>query len=425
MIADVPAEFGQNLVDPNAYADWDVIHPTYKYLRDNVPIGRVSVPGFDPFWAVSRHADIQTVARQNEMFLNNGNRAGLSSKVAFAAQDLMADSIPALRALVNLDGGDHRTLRAVTAKWFMPKHVKPLEDNIRAIAREAIARVREGNGEIDFVKDIALGFPLSVIRSILGVPESDEPHLLRMTQTFLLPNDPDLALPSQTAEDRKPAMATSLEGLDLFMRYFADLTAERRAHPTDDVASIIANAEIAGALISDWDAISYYVTIATAGHDTTSASTAGAMWALCENPDILAAIRSDLSLVPGLVDEAIRWTTPIQHFMRTAAADTVVAGRKIAKGDWLMLCYPSGNRDESVFDEPYTFDPRRPIGRHVAFGHGGHHCLGLHLARLEMRIFFEELLPLIKTITFTGEPKRAASVFIGGPKTLPVKITFL
>lgn len=420
----VPMDMARNLVDPKAYADWDIIHSTYSALRRSIPVGRVEYPGFDPFWAVTLHADIQHVSRNNEIFHNNGNRAGLSSKSSFAAQDAMADRVPPIRSLVAIDGLDHRQLRAVTAKWFMPKHIRGLEDQIRIIARNAISKARDHGGQVDFVRDVALGYPLSVIRTILGVPESDEPVLLRMTQEFFAPNDPDFAADGTVSDDLSSGKATSTEALAAFMEYFANLTASRRAHPTGDVASIIANAEIDGAIIDDWDATSYYITVATAGHDTTSASTAGALWALCERPDVLAEMKADPSLIPGMVDEAIRWTTPIQHFMRTAITDTEVGGQPISAGDWLMLCYPSGNRDEAVFPNPFDFNPHRPQGKHVAFGYGGHLCLGMHLAKLEMRVFFEELLAVIDTVEFAGAPRRTASLFIGGPKSLPVRMTF-
>ena len=423
-VTEAPEQIARNLVDPKAYADWDVIHPTYAFLRAEMPVARVSYPGFDPFWAITRQADIRMVSRNNDLFHNNGNRAGLFSQSAFAEQDAIAERVPPIRSLVNLDGDDHRKLRAITQKWFTPKHIRDLEEPIRAIARKAIGRIRDKEGEVDFVPDVALGYPLSVIRSILGVPEADEALLLRMTQEFFAPSDPDLAREGTVSDDLSQGKSTSVEALAQFMGYFADLTENRRANPTGDVASIIANAEIDGQLIDDWDATSYYITVATAGHDTTSASTAGALWALSERPDLVEEIKADPGLIPGLVEEAIRWTTPIQHFMRTAMTDTEIAGQRIAAGDWLMLCYPSGNRDETVFEDPFRFDITRPTGQHLSFGHGGHLCLGMHLAKLEMRIFFEELFGVLGNVELVGEPRRIASLFIGGPKSVPVKFTF-
>ena len=206
-----------------------------------------------------------------------------------------------------------------------------------------------------------------------------------------------------------------------FYQYFAKITADRRANPKDDLATVIANSQINGAPISEFEAISYYVIVATAGHDTTSSSTAGAMWALCNDPAGVHEGASDPSLIPGLIDEAVRWTTPVKHFMRSATEDTELRGRKIAKDDWLMLCYASGNRDEEVFDEPYEFHADRKPNKHLSFGYGAHLCLGQHLAKMEMRILYEELLPKLKSVALNGEPKNSQSVFVNGPKKLPIR----
>ena len=165
----------------------------------------------------------------------------------------------------------------------------------------------------------------------------------------------------------------------------------------------------------------YYIIVATAGHDTTSSSTAGALWGLAQNPDQLAKVKADPSLIPGLVDESIRWITPVKTFMRTAMEDTEIAGRKMSKGDWLMLCYASGNRDEAVFDAPNDFRVDRSPNKHLAFGYGAHLCLGQHLAKMEMRILWEELLPRLKSVELAGEPAMSQSVFVNGPKRLPIR----
>jgi len=206
-----------------------------------------------------------------------------------------------------------------------------------------------------------------------------------------------------------------------FSSYFRKLSAERRAHPREDLATLIANAKIDGEPISDIGAMGYYIIVATAGHDTTSSSTAGAVWALAENPGEFAKVKNDPSLIPGLVDEAIRWTTPVKHFMRSATADTELAGRAIAKGDWLMLCYASGNRDEELFEDPDVFRVERKPNRHLSFGYGAHLCLGQHLAKMEMRILFEELLPHLKSLALDGEPKLTQALFVSGPKTVPIR----
>jgi hypothetical protein len=167
--------------------------------------------------------------------------------------------------------------------------------------------------------------------------------------------------------------------------------------------------------------MSYYIIVATAGHDTTSSSTAGAIWGLAENPGELAKLQADPKLIPGLVDESIRWITPVKTFMRTAMDDTEIGGRKLSKGDWLMLCYASGNRDEAVFDDPNAFRVDRSPNKHLAFGYGAHLCLGQHLAKMEMRILWEELIPRLKSLELAGVPAMSQAVFVNGPKKLPIR----
>ena len=226
-------------------------------------------------------------------------------------------------------------------------------------------------GRCDFVTDVAAGYPLHVIMEIMGVPEEDEPRMLRLTQELFAPQDPDTAraLSALSPEQLTQLIQATIED---FSSYFRGLSAERRAHPREDLATQIANAKVDGEPISDIGAMGYYIIVATAGHDTTSSSTAGAIWALAENPGEFAKVKADPSLIPGLVDEAIRWMTPVKHFMRSATADTELAGRAIAKGDWLMLCYASGNRDEEVFEDPYVFHVDRKPNRHLAFAAGAH-----------------------------------------------------
>jgi cytochrome P450 len=278
----------------------------------------------------------------------------------------------------------------------------------------------ELGGECDFVNAVALHYPLRVIMEILGVPHDEEPRMLKLTHELFGATDPDLR--RSEGPDTAEARAAEVQAVIAdFFTYFNTITESRRANPVGDVASVIANATIDGQPISAFDAISYYVIIATAGHDTTSSSTAGGMWALAEHPGQLAKVKADLSLIPGLVDESIRWTTPVRHFMRCAAADTEVGGRSIAKGDWLMLCYPSGNRDEAVFENPFEFRVDRSPNKHLAFGYGAHLCLGQHLAKMEMRILWEELLPRLKSVSIAGDARLSEANFVNGPKQLPIR----
>jgi len=205
------------------------------------------------------------------------------------------------------------------------------------------------------------------------------------------------------------------------MMYFTEMSENRRRVPREDLATVLAKATIEGQPLDQFAALSYYIIAATAGHDTTSNTTAGAMWAMLDHPDQLAKVKANTDLINGLVEESIRWVTPVKNFMRSATADTELGGQKVAKGDWMMLSYPSGNRDEAAFDEPFRFDIERSPNRHVAFGYGAHVCLGQHLGRMEMRILWEELLPRLDHIEMNGEPKNSEANFVCGPKALPVK----
>jgi cytochrome P450 len=300
--------------------------------------------------------------------------------------------------------------------------LRKLEDRICAIAKRAVEAMCAKPGVCDFAADVAAGYPLHVIMEIMGVPEEDEPRMLRLTQEIFGPEDPDT---TRALAMLSPEQLTDLVGATVedFSAYFRKLSAERRVSPREDLATLIANAKIDGAPLSDISAMGYYIIVAAAGHDTTSSSTAGAIWALAENPGEFAKVKADPSLIPSLVDEAIRWTTPVKHFMRTATANTEFGGRRIAKGDWLMLCYASGNRDEEVFEDPYVFRADRRPNRHLSFGYGAHLCLGQHLAKMEMRILFEELLPRLASLEIAGEPKLTQANFVNGPKSVPIRFT--
>jgi cytochrome P450 len=409
------------VVDPKAHADPTRLNAAFAWLRQNDPVARAELPGFDPFHVVTKHADILEVSRDNSLFPYGDFPSTLAPQEAVQrGREARAAGRPLIHTLVQMDEPDHMKYRALTQAWFMPQNIRKLEGRIRELAREAVARMEALGGECDFVDEVALHFPLRVIMEILGVPREDEPRMLKLTQEVFGSTDPDLrrAGGDGSPEARQQVIqATLME----FFNYFKALTEDRRARPREDVASTIANATVDGQPISDLDVMSYYLIVATAGHDTTSSSTAGAMWALAERPGEFAKVRANPALIPGLVDESIRWTTPVRHFMRSAAADTTLRGQAIAKGEWLMLCYPSGNRDEEVFDDPDEFRVDRTPNRHLAFGYGAHLCLGQHLAKMEMRILWEELLPRLKSVELAGEAKLSEANFVNGPKALPIR----
>jgi cytochrome P450 len=413
----IPDEIAHAVLDPRAYAEWDHLHQQLASLRREHPFARGDVEGYDPFWVAAKYEDIQTITLQSDIFLN-GITAIQPSQDLSLIKTIGRHAIS--RSVAQMNKPDHMKHRLLTHAWFQPKNLRPLEDRLRTLAKYYVDRLADAGGECDFVAVAGVNYPLRVIMSILGIPAQDEPMMLRLTQQLHGVDDPEFNSggEKQTPEERARAMRALSEEAWV---YFQKLSEERRRAPSDDVATVIANATIDGKPISDADALGYYTTIAVAGHDTTSSSVAGAIWALAERPEQLKSLKADLSLIPKLVDEAIRWTTPIQHMMRFAACDTQIRDQYVSKGDLVMLSFPSGNRDEEIFDDAFEFRIDRTNNKHIGFGYGPHMCLGMHLAKMEMSIFFQELLPRLESLELAGEPKRMITNFLGGPKYLPIR----
>lgn len=418
----ISQDVANTIVDPAAYADGDRVDAAFTQLRREAPLAQAQPEGFDPFWAVTRHADILEVERQNELF-HNGDRSTVVTTIEADAKvrQMTGGSPHLVRSLVQMDNPDHFAYRRLTQGWFLPQNIRGLEPRIREIARGFVDRMAAHGGRCDFARDVAFLYPLHVIMEVLGVPEIDEPRMLKLTQELFGSADPDVNRTGEAVMDADAGLAAVQATVMDFMTYFNEMTEDRRRNPRQDLASVIANGQIDGQPLGHLEAMSYYIIAATAGHDTTSNTTAGGLWALAENPDQFAKLKADPSLINGHVEESIRWVTPVKHFMRTATADAELAGEKIAKGDWLMLCYPSGNRDEAVFKDPFKYDIARSPNKHVAFGYGAHVCLGQHLGRMEMRILWEELLPRLESVELDGTPTRTKASFVCGPKSVPIR----
>ncbi|MGW0809678.1 cytochrome P450 [Nonomuraea sp. NPDC002799] len=405
---------GLMLADPASYTDETRLHQGLALLRREDPVHLVQAPGYRPFYAVTGHADILRIERENALWLSEprpllAHRAFEELAGKQAAQGIV------LKTLVHMDDPQHRVVRAIGADWFRPKAMRAMESRIQELARRFVDRMADYGGACDFAGQVAVHYPLYVILSLLGLPESDFPRMLKLTQELFGGED---------AENRRGESVEERFGVLLdFFSYFQELTAARRARPTEDLASAIANAVVGGEPLSDMDTASYYVIIATAGHDTTSSTVAGGLHALLEHPGELARLREDPGLLPLAVDEMIRWVTPVKEFMRTAAVDTSVHGVPIRAGESVLLSYPSANRDEAVFDAPFRFDAGRDPNRHLAFGFGVHYCLGAALARMELRALFAELLPRLDRVELAGRPEWTATTFVGGIKHLPIRFT--
>ncbi|OBJ84498.1 cytochrome P450 [Mycobacterium asiaticum] len=395
------------LADPQAFTDERRLHAALAHLRANAPVSWVDVPRYRPFWAITKHADVMAIERENTVFTNWPRPV-----LATTEGDEQAAAL-GVRTLIHLDDPQHRVVRAIGSDWFRPKAMRAMKLRVDELAKIYVDKMVEVGPACDFVQQVAVNFPLYVIMSLLGVPEADFARMLRWTQELFGADDSEFKR-GTTAEEQIASL------LEMF-GYFNELTTSRRESPTEDLASAIANARIDGEPLSDIDTVSYYLIVATAGHDTTSATIAGGLQALIENPDQLHWLRENLDRMPQATEEMIRWVTPVKQFMRTAAKDVEVRGIPIAEGDSVLLSYASANRDEDIFEDPFRFDVGRDPNKHVAFGYGVHFCMGAALARMEVTSFFNELLPRLKSIELDGDPELVATTFVGGLKHLPVR----
>ena len=401
---------------PETYADEKELHDIFTFMRKEDPVSWVEPDQFRPFWAITKHEDIIEIEKQNELFINDPRTTLMDIPTEDAIKEFTGGSHLLVRSLVHMDNPDHQSYRSLTQKWFAPPNLESLKKDIRNIAKEYVNKMVDHGNECDFAKDVAIFYPLRVIMSILGVPKEDEPRMLRLTQELFGGRDEDMI------RDESETSSESNTITDFF-EYFNALTEDRRKNPTNDVSSVIANAKINNEQLGHLEAMSYYVIIATAGHDTTSSSTAGGILALIENPDQLSKLKNNPSLMTSAVEETIRWVTPVKNFFRTATQNYDLKDREIKKDDSILLCYPSGNRDEEIFDDPFKFKVDRSPNRHLAFGHGAHLCLGKYLAKIEMEIFYEELFKKIDNIQLNGEPEWVKASFVSGLKSLPIKYT--
>ncbi|GAB7142833.1 cytochrome P450 [Mycobacterium riyadhense] len=394
------------LADPWAYTDHERLHTALTHLRAHAPVSWVEAPNYQPFWAITKHADIMAVERDNVLFTN-------SPRPFLAAQEVDPRLAAGARTLIHMDGRQHRVTRAIGAEWFSPRAMRALKVRVDELAKIYVDKMLDRGPECDFVQQVAVNYPLDVIMSLLGLPETASPCVLRFTRELFGAND--------SGSKRTTMTEGQLPGLTEAVQYFGAVIVSRREQPTEDLASAIANARIDGKPLSDIDALSYLGLFATAGHDTATATIAGGLHALIENPDQLARLRDNPGLMPLAIEEMIRWVTPTKQFMRTATKDIAVHGIPIAAGDSVLLSYASANRDEDVFDEPFRFDIGRQPNKHLAFGHGVHFCMGAALARMEVSSFFTQLLPRLKSIELSGDPEFFPTVFVGGLDHLPIR----
>ncbi len=322
-----------------------------------------------------------------------------------------------LRGLFQMDEPEHSLYRELALPSLNPAALAGLEEWVREYAHETVERVAGRLEVYDFVAEIAVPFPLRVMNRILGLPESDDPLLLKMARGLTGAEDPARSLADSPAESIRLAAVG-------FRDYFNEVTNDRRACPRRDLSSAIANARIRGAPIPDYERISYFIQMIIAGQENTVYSVSGGMLALIEHPKELEKLRLDPTLLDSAIEEMLRWTSPGRHLMRTATKKAEIGGQLIDAGEAVAVFFNSANRDETVFEDADTFRIDRQPNPHVAFGLGAHFCIGAHLARLELKALFGALLPRLRAAELAGSIRRARSSVISGISFLPLRCTW-
>jgi cytochrome P450 len=380
-------------------------HEIFDELRATHGVYWQDIPGEPGFWAVLRHADLVHVAREPRLF--SAYEGGI------VLEDLEPASLDMLRGtLLSMDPPRHQDYRRPLAPSFSRRVIGGLEERIRDICRGIMADAAR-KGDVEFVHDVTSRLPSQVIGDLMGLPPEDWALVHRLAERNTSGQDADLA------GDPDEALNASIE----MAMYAIEFAGRRRIEPPrEDLTTLMLESEFGGEPMSDVDFGSFFVQLVTAGNDTTKTMLSSGLLALVDHPDAMRAVRADPSLIPGMVEEVLRWANPLHYFRRTATADTELGGVAIEAGDKVSMCYTAANRDPAVFTDPHRFDIHRDPNPHLSFGIGEHFCLGVHLARLEGRVFFEELLAAFPTIELTGPPVRVRSNLNNALKSLPVRL---
>lgn len=390
-------------------------HEMFTRLRNEAPISWHDHPKGRGFWNVVKHEDVVTVGRQAHRFSSEiGGISILDPEEYEGGAGTGADQ----RGLMMLytDPPKHTRYRLLVQKGFTPRMVNLLEQHLEAKAVAIVDNIIE-RGECDFVEDLAAELPLQAIAEIMGVPQEDRRLLFQWSNQLIGADDPEYARNNADGD----ATASMTAAMELYM-YVNALAKARQADPRDDIVTRLINAEIEGDKLSELEFDMFMLLLTVAGNETTRNTTSWGMWALLNHPDELAKLKADPdTLLPGAIEEVLRWASPVYHFRRTAVHDTEVRGQEIKANDKVVIWYISANRDEDVFEDPFRFDITRSPNEQIAFGGGGpHFCLGANLARMELRLIFREILERLDDIQLAAAPSLLRSNFIGGIKQMPI-----
>ena len=399
-----------DFIEPDGYVANGYPHDVWTRMRAEAPVYWFDRSEGHDFWAITKHEDIVWISKRPELFISDPTLVVQTTPEAEGS-----DLIP--KNLIQFDPPKHGIQRKLISKGFTPRALRRFHADIERIAKGVVDDLfAEGDeGEADFVERIAAPLPIAVIGWLLGVPEPDWPKLFHWTNRILGATD------AEYADEGKNPVETVLAAQTELFAYFSDLVAKRKADPKDDLVTLFAFAEVEGQKLSDIDILVWCMLIVAAGNETTRNATSGGMMALIEHQDQLRKLQADDGLLTSGVEEILRWTSPIIHFARTATEDIVIKDREIKEGETVALFYPSANRDEDIFEDPFSFRVDRSPNRHLAFGIGEHFCAGAHVARLEIEYALRFLLPRIEEIEFAGPPDRLNSNLVGGFKRLPIR----
>jgi cytochrome P450 len=385
-------------------------HELFAELRRTQPVFWQDIPGQPGYWAVLKHHDVETVARNPNLY--SATEGGV------VLEDLEGEQLENMRGmLLAMDPPRHNDYRRPMVKRFVPKVMEQLEDRIRAITRDILDHA---DGDVDFVRDVTSALPTRVIGELVGLPEQDWDRVHHMAELNTHGQDPDYAPDGDGINPGSGSMDMAVYGMQHAARW---RTLESAGAISDDLTTYILTTEFGGKLMTDLDFGVFFVQLVTAGQDTTQTMLASGLHTLLLHPEQLAELRADRSLIPGAVEEILRYSNPLHYFRRTATADTVLNGQQIKAGEKVAMYYTSANRDEDVFADPQRFDIHRRPNPHLSFGIAQHFCLGVHLARLEGRIFFEELLDAYPKIELNGPAVRTRSNLNNALKKLPIRLS--
>ncbi len=409
------------LSDPDTYTNQERVHELFTQLRQEDPVAWCPEQFGKGYWAVTKYDDIQYVSKNPQLFSSDGRLGGITLedpedvarrvRAERGEEPANVSALAGSRAMITMDPPEHSVQRRLVAPGFAPQKLDAMTPRIRARVSQILDDI-EGKSEFEFIEAVAAELPIQVLAELFDVPQEDRHKLFHWSNILMGSRDEDIVMSSDY-------MA---KGMTDMAMYALGLGEARKKTPGDDLVSMLVRPNAEGEILSTEDLLGAFVLLVVAGNETTRNSISGGLLALSQFPEQKQRLIDDPSLLPGAVNEIIRWVTPVVYMRRTALCDTTLGAREIKKGDKLALCYMSGNRDEDKFTDPFCFDVTRNEARHVSFGYGTHLCIGWRLAEIQLTEIFSQLLDRYPTMEVAGEVERMRTFFLNSIKRMPVRI---